>query len=117
MLTCQTYELSGVLIIALEDKGDAHGDRQSSLREMLYRAIESHSESRFALDLSAVNYMASSDIGFLITLKRRIEGRKGKLVLFEVDPYVVDALRTMKLLAFFTIAETRADALVQLAAG
>ena len=117
MLTAQTYEMSGVLIIALEDKGVDRDDRQSSLREMLYGAIEAHPEPRFALDLSAFNYLASSDIGFLITLKRRIEGRNGKLVLFEVDPYIVDALRTMKLLAFFTIAETRADAVLRLTAG
>ncbi|MDR3633646.1 MAG: STAS domain-containing protein [Isosphaeraceae bacterium] len=116
MLTCQTYEMNGVLIIAFEDNGVALDDRQSSLRETLYRSIESHTDGRFALDFSAINYMASSDIGFLITLRRRIDGRKGKLVLFEVDPYIVDALRTMKLLSFFTIAETRADALVYLAA-
>jgi len=114
MLTCQTYEMSGVLVIALEDNGVSRDDRQSSLREALYRSIESHDDARFALDLSALNYMASSDIGFLLTLKRRIDAKKGKLVLFEVDPYILDSLRTMKLLSFFTIVETRSDALLQL---
>ncbi len=116
MLTCNTYDLNGVLIIALEDKNETADDRQPSLRESLYKAIEAHQDSRFALDLSAVNYMASSDIGFLITLKRRIESRKGKLVMYEVDPYILDALRMMKLLQFFTIVETRADAILQLSA-
>lgn len=114
MLTCQTYEMSGVLVIAFEDNGVTRDDRQTSLREILYRSIESHTDSRFALDLSAINYMASSDIGFLLTLKRRIDARKGKLVLFEVDPYIVDSLRTMKILSFFNIVETRSDALAQL---
>lgn len=117
MLTCQTYEMDGVLIITLEDNGVARDDRQSSLRETLYRSIEGRADARFAIDLGAINYMASSDIGFLITLKRRIDARQGKLVLFEVDPYILDALRTMKLLSFFTVVESRGDALVELAAG
>jgi anti-sigma B factor antagonist len=117
MLTCQTYETNGVLVLAMEDNGVTRDDRQSSLRETLYRAIESHNDSRYAIDLSAINYMASSDIGFLITLKRRIDSRKGKLVLFEVDPYIVDALKTMKLHQFFTIVASRAEALSRLAAG
>jgi anti-sigma B factor antagonist len=117
MLTCQTYDENGVLVITLDDDGPAVEDRQASLRETLYRSIEGHAGGRFALDLGAVHYMASSDIGFLITLRRRIETRQGKLVVFAVDPYVVDTLRMMKLLPFFTIAETRADALGQLAAG
>lgn len=117
MLTCQTYEMSGVLIIAFEDNGAAYEDRQSSARETLYRSIESRTEPCYALDLSAIRYMASSDIGFLITLKRRIEARQGKLVLFDVDPYIFDALRTMKLLTFFNVVATRSDALAQLAAG
>jgi anti-anti-sigma factor len=109
--------MNGVLVIAFEDTAASRDDRQSSLRENLYRSIESHPDPRFALDFSAINYMASSDIGFLLTLKRRIDARKGTFVLFEVDPYIVDALRTMKLLTFFPIVETRSDALVELAAG
>ena len=116
MLTCRTYEAGPVLVIALEDDGDVRGERQSSLRQMLYQSIETQPEPRFALDLGAVHYMASSDIGFLITLKRRIDARQGKLVLYAVDPYIVDALRTMKLLAFFTIVDDRASALDTLGA-
>jgi len=116
MLTCQTYEAGPILVIALEDDGDVRGERQSSLRQILYQSIETHPEPRCALDLSAVHYMASSDIGFLITLKRRIDVRQGKLVLYAVDPYIVDALRTMKLLAFFTIVDSRARALETLGA-
>jgi anti-sigma B factor antagonist len=99
------------LILTAEEVEMLEGERPVSQRECLYRSIEAHPGPRFALDLGALHYMTSGEIGFLITLKRRIEGRKGNLVLFGVDPYVHDTLRTMRLDTLFNIADTYADAL------
>ena len=37
-------------------------------RDWLYKLLESHKDPRFAIDLSEVNYLASSEIGFLVTI-------------------------------------------------
>lgn len=111
MLSYRPQNANGVLVLTAEESDATEGDQPASRREALYQAIEAHPDSRFAIDLGALNYLTSSDIGLLITLKRRIESRKGRLVLFGVDPYIQDILRTMHLHQLFEIVPTFADAL------
>jgi anti-sigma B factor antagonist len=61
-----------------------------------------------------VNYLASSEIGFLVTLKRRIDRRKGKVVFFGISPYLLEIFQTMNLNKVLEIVESRADALAKL---
>ena len=81
------------------------GEEASSQREWLYKTIETRSDPKFAIDLGAINYMASSDIGVLITMKRRIDARKGKVAIFNVDPFIYDVLKNMRIDKLFTIVE------------
>jgi anti-sigma B factor antagonist len=111
MLSYRSQNANGMLLLTAEESGTPDGERPASQREWLYQTIESHPGERFAIDLGALHYLTSGDIGFLITLKRRIDGRKGQLVLFGVDPYVLDILRGMRLHSLFVIVPTFADAL------
>src|SRR6516165_1499274 len=97
MLKFTTREVSDVLVLAFEATEDATANWQSTERDWLYKLIESRSDSRFAVDLSQVSYLASSEIGFLMTLKRRIDRRQGRLVFFGVGPYLLDIFQTMNL--------------------
>ena len=74
-------------------------------RDWLYKLVESHKDPRFAIDLSDVNYLASSEIGFLVTLKRRIDRRQGKVVIFGVGPYILEIFQTMNLVRILDIVE------------
>ena len=67
MLKFTTEEASGVLVISFEATDENAADWQSTQREWLYKLIESRQDGRFAIDLSDVNYLASSEIGFLMT--------------------------------------------------
>jgi anti-sigma B factor antagonist len=115
MLKFTTREVSGVLVLAFEASDDAGTNWQSTEREWLYQLIESRPDSRFAIDLSQVNYLASSEIGFLMTLKRRIDRRQGRSVFFGLGPYIVDIFRTMNLTKVLTIADSLPAALAKLA--
>jgi anti-sigma B factor antagonist len=114
MLNFTTSEAGGVLIIAFEPTDETNYDWQSTQREWLYKLIESREDSRFAIDLSEVNYLASSEIGFLVTIKRRIDRQKGKVVFFGISPYLQDIFRTMNLNRVLDIVESRNDALARL---
>ena len=92
-------------------------DRQAKERQALYETIQTRPDGRFAIDLGKVDYMSSADVGFLITVRRRADLRKGKLVLFDVNSYIQDSLRTMKLLPLFPIAEDLTGALLLLPSG
>ncbi len=114
MLNFTTSEAGGVLIIAFEPTDETNYDWQSTQREWLYKLIESREDPRFAIDLNEVNYLASSEIGFLVTIKRRIDRRKGKIVFFGISPYLQDIFRTMNLNRVLDIVDSRNDALGKL---
>ncbi len=115
MLKFSTLEVSGVLVVAFEASDDGAGyDWQSSQRDWLYKLIESHTDPRFALDLSDVNYLASSEIGFLVTIKRRIDRRKGRVVIFGSRPYILDLFRTMNLVKILDLVDDLPAALEKL---
>jgi anti-sigma B factor antagonist len=113
MLSYSSHEAGGVLVLTAENSPEI--EHQPAQREWLYKTIESREDPRFAIDLGAIEYMSSAEIGFLITLRRRIDARKGKVVLFEVDPFIHDILRTMRLDKLFLIANDLSDALGKLA--
>ncbi len=114
MLSFTTNEVKGVLVVAFEATEDGATDWQTGQRDWLYKRIESHPGSRFAIDLGDVNYLASSDIGFLVTLKRRIDRRQGKVVVFGAQPYVADLFRTMNLTRFLDLVDSFPEALTKL---
>jgi anti-sigma B factor antagonist len=114
MLSFTTNEVQGVLVVAFEATDEGVTDWQSSPRDWLYKLIESHPGSRFAIDLSDVNYLASSEIGFLVTLKRRIDRRQGKVVMFGAGPYIRDLFQAMNLTRFFDTADSLPSALMKL---
>ena len=117
MLNWTTHDVGGVLVITLEPSPATRDDRQSEERQALYQAIQTRPDPRFAVDLGRVDYMSSADVGFLITLRRRTDARKGKLVLFDMNPYIHDSLATMKLLPLFPVAEDLTAALLLLPSG
>ena len=114
MLSFTTNEVKDVLVVAFEATDEAAMDWQTSQRDWLYKLIEAHPGSRFAIDLTDVNYLASSEIGFLVTLKRRLDRRQGKVVMFGAGPYVTDLFGTMNLTKIFDIVDTFPAAMARL---
>mgnify|MGYP001059166013 CR=1 FL=1 len=116
MLNFTTSETGGVMIVSFEAVEEENQEWQFSRRDWLYKTIESREGGKYALDLSDVGYLASSEIGFLVTLKRRVERCQGRLVLYGVTPYVSDIFRTMNLQKFLDMVDTRGAALAKLKA-
>lgn len=114
MLSCTVHEVDEIAVITLEDQQGAGEDRIFAQRESLYAVIRVREDPRFVLDLSGLNFLSSSDIGFLLGLKRRVEARKGRMVITQADPYIIDTLTTMKLHSMFVFAEDFRAAATQL---
>jgi anti-sigma B factor antagonist len=114
MLSFTTKQVQGVLVIAFEATDDGTMDWQTGQRDWLYNLIESHPDPRFAIDLTDVHYLASSEIGFLVTLKRRIDRRQGKVVMFGAGDYVTGIFGSMNLTRIIDIEESLPAALAKL---
>jgi anti-anti-sigma factor len=114
MLNFTTSETAGALIIAFEPTEESNYDWQSTQRDWLYKLIESREDARFAIDLSGVNYLASSELGFLVTIKRRIDRQKGKVVFFGISPYLADIFTHMNLHRVLDIVQSKSEAMARL---
>ena len=73
--------------------------------------IEKHEMTKLVVRLTRVKYMTSMAIGKLITLHRKLQRMKGKLVLCELMPDVAATLEAAKLLTYFTTTPDLASAL------
>jgi anti-sigma B factor antagonist len=109
MLTYSGHDADGVMVFTVEE-GEP-GRAVMAQREWLYRTIAERDDRRFVIDLRSVRYMASADVGVLLTVKRRIDSHKGRVVLANVDPFLLDIFRSMRLDKVFTIAPDLAAAL------
>ena len=114
MLKFTTNDVSGVLVLAFEASDTMITDWQATERDWLYKLVESHKDPRFAIDLTDVNYLASTEIGFLVSLKCRIDRRRGKVVLFGISPYILEIFQTMNLVKILDIVENLDAVLVKL---
>ncbi len=114
MRSLKSREESGILVVTLDDPASLNEGRSDTFRETLYEVVSNQTDPRVALNLRAIEYLSSSGVALLIGLKRRLDGRGGRLVLCELQPYIHDILSVMKLQDFFMIVTDEPSALAAL---
>jgi anti-sigma B factor antagonist len=105
---------SDVLIVKFEGAAGLNDFRNNALRDALYEVVQNRPDPVLAVDLQKIDYLSSSGVAILVGLKRRVDTRNGKIVLFQVQPVVRDLLAVMKLDRFFTIADDETQAMASL---
>lgn len=114
MTTYKAHEESDALVIGFDDAEGLNDFRNNGLRDSLYELVQTRSQPFFAIDLLQVDYLSSSGLAILVGIKRRVEARLGKIVLFHVQPTVLEILKVTKLDRYFTMAEDEHSALASL---
>jgi anti-sigma B factor antagonist len=114
MCTFNTREESDALIIDFESAAGLNSFNNNTLRDSLYEIVQGRQDPRVALDLLKVDYLSSSGVAILVGMKRRVETRNGKIVLYNVQPVVTDLLKVMKLDRYFLMTEDEHSALASL---
>jgi anti-sigma B factor antagonist len=114
MATFNTREESDALIITFENAAGLNDFRNNAVRDSLYDLVQSRQDPRVAVDMLKIDYLSSSGVAILIGLKRRVESRQGKMVLFHVHPVVMDLLQVMKLDRYFSFADDNHAAIASL---
>jgi anti-anti-sigma factor len=111
-----TSDEGGVLVITFDDPAGLNDGRSDAFRQSIYELVQTRPQPKIAADLSPVDYLSSSGLAALVGLKRRVDAQQGRLVLFQLHPYVHDVLRVTKLTQYFVITSDRASAIASLAA-
>jgi anti-sigma B factor antagonist len=109
-----TRSESDVLVVTLESASGLNDFRNNALRDSLYELVQGEVPRRVAVDLVKVDYLSSSGVAILVGLKRRVETKGGKIVVYHLQPVVRDLLSVMKLDRFFDIADDEGSALASL---
>ncbi|WP_435016640.1 STAS domain-containing protein [Tundrisphaera sp. TA3] len=109
-----TREQDGVLILKLDDLATVNDGQAIAPRQAIYQVATEGDPPRVAIDLTDIDFLSSSGVAMLIGLKRRVEAKAGRLVLFGLHPYVMDLFHVMKLAELFQIAPGEADAIALL---
>ena len=85
------------------------------IAEELYGVADREDCHNLALDFSGVLGLSTLMLGRLLTLRKKMASKRGRLVLCDIDPEVQDVLAATKLDTILEIMETEADALNALA--
>ncbi|MDX2199925.1 MAG: STAS domain-containing protein [Phycisphaerae bacterium] len=82
------------------------------LRQQFLALVEDK-DPKYIVDLSGVPYMDSSGVGTLVEFKRKLERRRGQVVLVGIQPRVRSLFEITKLDKFFVITATLDEAAAQ----
>lgn len=108
----QVETVEGVAVVSLTNAEILF--EQEVIQEVgdeLYGLVDQQGCTRLLLDLGNVKYMASSMLGKMIGLKRKIEQAGGRLRLCNVGPLLRDALSVAQLDRILEIHDSREAAL------
>jgi anti-sigma B factor antagonist len=114
MSTFTTRDESDALLVTFNDPSGLNDFRNTPLRDALFDLVQTRPDPRVALDMNKVDYLSSSGVAILVGLKRRIETRNGRIVLYRLQTIVRDLLQVMKLDRYFVIVDDEDEALASL---
>ena len=101
--------LSEADVTSVELEGSIDGKTAPQIREELSAALRQ--VQNLIIDMSRVDYLSSAGLRLLLMLFREITARKGKLVLLRVSPEIRTVMSHTGFLNFFTLADSRQEAL------
>jgi anti-anti-sigma factor len=108
-----TSEEAGVVLIRFDDPIALNESRSDVFRRLVYEQVAARTRLGVVADMGAIDFLSSSGMTALVGLQRRVEAQQGKLVLCQLQPYVLDVLRLTNLTEYFSIATDRASAIAQ----
>jgi len=107
-----TVETKGdVTIVRFKDSDILDQINIQEIGEELYAVVESTPNLKLIVDFHGVDYLSSTALGKLITLKKKVEAVKGKLRLAAIKPEIMEVFRITRLDTIFDIDADVTEAL------
>ncbi len=103
------YSIKKEKVLMVKYAGELTLEVIEELRKELERLLEEHKDKVWVFDLSEVNFMDSSGIGFLVHTNNKKKMSNGKFYLLSPSQAVIKTLSLVNLLNFFEIVESEED--------
>jgi len=107
----EASEQDGLVVVTFQI---SHLNDEQNIEELgheLFALIDQYGFRKIALNMASVEYITSSVVGKIITLHRKLHRLSGHLVICELTQGVTEILSASRLLSYFSVASTTADAL------
>jgi len=102
----QVRDFKGVSIIEFADRRILDEMCILEIQEEMEKLIETKAGGNLVLSFKSVEHLSSAALGMLITLKNKVEERKGKLKLSDINPQIFEVFKITRLNKMFDIHPT-----------
>ena len=96
-------DLSGVSLVEFADRKILDELCIHEIQEELGKVVEFAPATKLLLSFKNVEYLSSAALGMLITLKKRVEEKQGKLKLSDINPQIYEVFKITRLNKIFDI--------------
>lgn len=111
----EASEQDGLVVLTFSVSHINDEENIEDLGHELFALVDQYGFLKIALSMSNVEYVTSSVVGKIITMHRKLHRVGGQLVICDLTPGVHEILSASRLLSYFSVAETTAEALRMLA--
>lgn len=96
-------EADGVSIIEFADRKILDELCILEIQDELSKLVEARDSGNLLLSFKNVDHLSSAALGMLITLKKKVEEKKGKLKLSDINPQIYEVFKITRLNKVFDI--------------
>jgi anti-sigma B factor antagonist len=108
-LECE--EIGDVTVVNFVDRKILDEQNIQKIGEDLFKLVDEEGRRKILLNFSNVEYLSSAALGKLITLNRKVQTAKGKLILCAIAPQIYEVFEITRLHQVFKIEKEEQGAL------
>jgi anti-sigma B factor antagonist len=107
----EVEQIGEVSVVNFVDRKILDEQNIQIIGEQLFSLVDQEGRRNLLLNFGNVEYLSSAALGKLITLNKKVQGAKGKLVLCNIAPEILEVFEITKLDKFFKIEREEQAAL------
>jgi anti-sigma B factor antagonist len=107
----EVEDIGDVTVVNFVDKKILDEQNIQVIGEQLFSLVDESGRHKILLNFGNVEYLSSAALGKLITLNKKVQAVKGKLLLCNIAPQIYEVFEITKLDKFFKIFKDEQSAL------
>jgi anti-sigma B factor antagonist len=107
----EVEQIGDVTVVNFVDRKILDEQNIQIIGEQLFSLVDNEGCKKLLLNFGNVEYLSSAALGKLITLNKKVQTAKGKLILCNIDPQIHEVFEITKLDKFFKIMKDEQTAL------
>jgi anti-sigma B factor antagonist len=107
----EVEQIGDVSVVNFVDRKILDEQNIQVIGEQLFSLVDQEGRRNLLLNFGNVEYLSSAALGKLITLNKKVQAAKGKLILCNIDPQIHEVFEITRLDKFFNIQKEEQTAL------